>query len=83
MREQIKANMLMGLESTSSRMSFLARSEMVYGDVQTPDDIIERYDAVTAEEIRALAARVLDFDQVSISAVGKVEDQAFYEKLVK
>jgi len=26
---------------------------------------------------------VLDFDQVSISAVGKVEDQAFYEKLVK
>ena len=82
-REQIKANMLMGLESTSSRMSFLARSEMVYGDVQTPDDIIERYDAVTAEEIRALAARVLDFDQVSISAVGKVEDQAFYEKLVK
>ena len=36
-----------------------------------------------AEEIRALAARVLDFDQVSISAVGKVEDQAFYEKLVK
>lgn len=73
-REQIKANVLMGLESTSSRMHHLGQSELLTGRVSTPDEIIERYDAVTREGVWDLARRVFNMEQMSFSAVGNVEN---------
>ncbi|MDR1736369.1 MAG: insulinase family protein [Oscillospiraceae bacterium] len=72
-REQIKANVLMGLESTSSRMHHLGQSELLMGKISTPDEIIERYDAVTREGILNLAGQILDTSAMSFSAVGNVE----------
>ncbi|MCL2030818.1 MAG: insulinase family protein, partial [Oscillospiraceae bacterium] len=72
-REQIKANVMMGLESTSARMHHLGQMELLTGRASTPDEIIENYDAVTAEQVWELARRVFDMGQVSLSAVGDVE----------
>ena len=76
--EQLKANVVMGLESTSSRMMSLARSEMTYGHEQTPEDIIAGFDAVTRESVTELARQVLDYSRVSLSAVGQVKDEQAY-----
>lgn len=71
-REQIKANVLMGLESTGTRMNRLGRNELYFGAVPEPDEIIANYDAVSAEDISRLSEYCLDFNKVSFSAVGKV-----------
>lgn len=78
--EQLKANVVMGMESTSSRMMSVARSEFTYGRAQTPEDIIRGFDAVTRESVLALAHDIFDFDRVSLSAVGQVKDQDTYRK---
>ena len=72
-REQIKANVLMSLESTSARMNHLGQSELLMKYVPTPDEITERYDAVTCDEVRALAGEIFDFGRISFSAVGNVD----------
>ena len=64
-REQVKANVLMGLESTNTRMNRLGRGELYFGHVMEPDEIIAAYDAVTPERIYALAQRTFDFSQAS------------------
>ncbi len=81
-REQMKANVLMGLESTSARMHHLGQNELILGNVPTPDEIISRYDAVSVESVHALAKQVLDFSKLSFSAVGNVENTD-YERIVK
>jgi predicted Zn-dependent peptidase len=81
-REQVKANVLMGLESTSTRMNRLGRNELYFGAVPEPDEIIARYDAVTADDIQKLSEVCLDFSQVSFSAVGKVEDADAYREIL-
>lgn len=81
-REQVKANVLMGLESTSTRMNRLGRNELYFGTVPEPDEIIARYDAVTAEDIQKLAEYCLDFGQLSFSAVGKVAAADAYRELL-
>lgn len=81
-REQAKANLLMGLESTTARMNQLGRSELFYDHASDMDEIIRRYDAVTIEDVTRLARRILDFDRASICAVGKVEDEAYYRSLL-
>ena len=81
-REQSKANVLMGLESTTARMSHLARCLLREGTFLTPDNIIDAYDAVTREQVLQLARETFDFDHVSFSAVGRVADTETYQKLL-
>lgn len=57
-REQVVGSMLMGLESMTNRMSRLGRDALVFGrDIPVPH-LVEALHAVTAEDIRALAARL-------------------------
>ena len=81
-KEQTRANLLMGLESTVSRMNHLARSALTTGDVPSPEELCARYDAVTGEEIRELACRWLDLSQVSVSAVGHPAPEDVYREVL-
>ena len=81
-REQSKANVLMGLESTQAHMSNLGRGELLSGEVLEADDIITAYDAVTCHDVLTLARTIFDFDRVSLSAVGRVGDEEHYRTLL-
>jgi predicted Zn-dependent peptidase len=56
---QLRGNLVLGLEDTSSRMSRIGKGELSYGDYLTVEQSLERIDAVTAEEVAALAAQLL------------------------
>jgi predicted Zn-dependent peptidase len=82
-REQCKANILLSLESSSSRMNRLARGELFSGGITTPDEIVEAYDAVTAGSILDAAAKVFDFSAASLSVVGKTEPVDYYRQFIR
>ena len=81
-REQSKANVMMGLESTQSRMSHAGRSLLFSGEILTPEQIIAAYDAVTREDVIALAQDLFRWDQASLSAVGQVRTAEEYQSLI-
>jgi predicted Zn-dependent peptidase len=70
----LKGSILLSLESTTSRMSGIARQEYYFGRQYTPDEIIEHIDAVTLEDIQAVARTVVDPDSLSLSMLGNVKD---------
>lgn len=71
-KEQLKSNYLLGLESTSARMSAIARSEILLDRIYTPDETIEKIEAISLDGIYALAESVFNWKDLSVSAVGKV-----------
>ena len=81
-REQLKSNLLMGLESTNARMHHLGRYELFTDHIVSSDELVAAYDAVTADQVRALANEVFRFDQASICAVGNTGDEAYYRSLI-
>lgn len=81
-REQVKANILMGLESTNARMNRIARSELVYGRVPETEETIASYDAVTSADILRLANRVMPPEGLSFSVVGKLKPDDEYKKML-
>ena len=82
-REQVKANILMGLESTNTRMNRMARSELVYGRVPDTEETIASYDAVTSEDILRLANEVFCYKNLSFSAVGRIKSDSEYFEILK
>lgn len=77
-REQAKANLLMGSESIQSRMSQLGASALLYGKVRETDELLAQYDAVTRQQLRELAQEIFQMDRASLSAVGRVKAAADY-----
>ncbi len=53
---QLRGSLVLGLEDTGSRMSRIGKGELSYGEYLTVEQTLERIDAVTAEEVAALAA---------------------------
>ena len=58
-REHLKGNMTLALESTSSRMSRLARNALVHGRQISAEEVEERFDAVEKADVDALARELL------------------------
>ena len=59
-RESIKGQMILGLESTRARMTRLGKAEATQGELLSLDEIVERIDAVTCEDVHEMAKRLFD-----------------------
>lgn len=79
-REQLKANIMMGMENTNSRMNNLAQNMMRYNRVITPDETIKSIDAVTNEDILLCAQRILNGKKMSFSGVGELRSADWYKR---
>lgn len=82
-REQLKTNVLMGMESTVSRMSSIARSQLNYGRNISEEEIVAGLEAVTGDDVLALAGEIFSFDSMSFSAVGDISPQQQYMDVIK
>ena len=80
-RAQMKAGMLMGLESPSNRAERLARMVAIWGQVPTIEDTIERIDAVTTGDVRAFGGRILGNAGSAMALYGPVENAPALEEL--
>ncbi|HWZ85739.1 MAG TPA: pitrilysin family protein [Thermoanaerobaculia bacterium] len=71
-KENLTSNMVLALESTVSRMSSAARQEFYLGRIASPEELLAKVEAVTADEVGEEAGRALDGGSLSVSVVGNV-----------
>jgi len=64
---QLKGGLVLGLEDSASRMTRLGKSELVDDELLSIDEVLASIDAVTLEDVRALASEL--FSQPEILAV--------------
>jgi predicted Zn-dependent peptidase len=73
-KENVKGRMVLGLESTTSRMNRLGSSVLAGLPLLSVDEVIERIDAVTLDDVRALAVELLEPRRLSAAGIGGDED---------
>ncbi|AVT30702.1 MULTISPECIES: pitrilysin family protein [unclassified Plantactinospora] len=71
-----KGSYVLNLEDTGSRMSRLAKGELLFGDLLPVDELLARVDAVSADEVNALAADLLA-RPMSLAVVGPFDADDF------
>jgi predicted Zn-dependent peptidase len=76
-REQLKGNLLLSLESSDNRMSRLAKNEIYFGAPMPLTEIMEGFDAVSAESIQGLANNILDNSALTLVMLGRVGTPSF------
>ena len=71
-KNHLKGSLMLSLESTSSRMSNLARQELYFHRFASLDEIISSIDAVTRDDVQSLARRFFQPDQIAATVLGPI-----------
>ena len=79
-KEHLKGRMILGLESTSSRMTRLGKGVLTQTEILSLDELAERIEAVTPEEVLTLASEV--YRPAKLSVVGIGSDKSQFESVV-
>lgn len=77
-KEQLKGNYILGLESISSRMNSIGKSELMLGKINTPEEILNKMDNIKIEDIYEIIDRIFKYDKMSISAVGNLKKEIVF-----
>lgn len=76
-KAQLKGNLILGLESTSSRMQNIARQEMYYGRYYSPSEIIKEINSINLRQVKELAEKLTSGSEVALTALGPVSENDF------
>ena len=71
-KDQLKGSLMLSLESSTSRMSNLARQEMYFDHFFTLDELIERIEAVNADDLRAMAEEFFKTESIAVTVLGNL-----------
>ena len=74
-KEFVKGSLVLGLESTSSRMGWVARSEFYYDRIMTIDEVFTNIDKTTRDDIIRLAEEYFKNEYLSLAMIGDFKEE--------
>ena len=81
-REQSKGNLILSLESTSSKMSAIGKAMILTGNVYSDEEALRFMEEVRYQDLQDVIDACLDFDRLTVTCVGKVQDGEALRKTV-
>jgi predicted Zn-dependent peptidase len=71
-KDQALSSILLGLESSSARVSALARQEIIHGRRISPEEMIEKLEAVTPDDVQRVARKFFTSESLALGALGNL-----------
>ena len=71
-KDQLKGNLMLSLESSMARMSNLARQEMYFDRFFELDEIIDRVERVTAQELIEMSEKIFQRENIAVTVLGNL-----------
>jgi len=81
-KNQLKGNLLLGLETSDNRMSRIAKNEIYFGTDIPPETVGARIDATRNDEIVELAGMLLRPEEMAITMLGDLKGRTLGEELL-
>lgn len=82
-KELRKGRLLMGLEDSRSVASWVGSQELVYGEIKTPEEVMEEIEAVTVEQVHELSQELFKADLLNLALIGPFDDEAHFTSLLQ
>jgi predicted Zn-dependent peptidase len=81
-RGYAKGRFVLRLESPQGTIQYGLRHEVLEGEIEEPDDLLRKLDAVTVEDVQRIARDLLDDRRLYLALVGPFEDPERFESLL-
>ena len=71
-KDQLKGSLMLSLESSTARMSNLARQAMYFDRFYTMDELLQKIESVTAAELKELANEFFQTESIAVTVLGNL-----------
>lgn len=79
----MKGKMILRLEDSEQYAHLLGKYELLHNDLMSPQEIMDKLDEVTMEDIHRVAQDILKPENMKIGVIGPYDDKERFEKLLK
>jgi predicted Zn-dependent peptidase len=73
----------MGFEDSRSVASWIGSQELTYGEIRTPEEVMERIDTVTAADVKQLSDELFRSELLSLALIGPYADESRFRDLLE
>lgn len=80
-KEQLKGSLLLGLESSSSRMSRIGKMEITLGRYTTLDDVVAKIEKVSVDDLAQIMQTIFAANTLSYAALGPLKENMLPQTL--
>jgi predicted Zn-dependent peptidase len=82
-KDHMIGSIILGLETSDELASFYGGQEILTKKIVSPEELIKRVNAVTAEEIRSVAKTIFRNDRLNFAIIGPQKKKKNFEKIIK
>jgi predicted Zn-dependent peptidase len=82
-RAQLRAGLLMGLESPAARAGQLARQTLLFGRPIPIEELVAKIEAITVEQVRDLTAAIVTGSSPTVAAIGPVNGMMDHGRILE
>ena len=76
-KQHITGQLVLGLENTSHRMMRLGKSELAQGKIYSVNELIDKVNKVSAQDVKRLAGKLMEKDALSLTVIGPFTTDKF------
>lgn len=74
-KNSISGRMALSMEESNAQAEWYAKQFWFMPKIETPEEMLRQVKQVTAEEVKAMAKKIFDFDQLRLSAIGPLKKE--------
>ena len=82
-KDYFKGKMALSLEASDVRASFYGVQELLEGKILTPEEIYDKINKVTAEDILKVSKDIFQPQKLNLALIGPFQDETKFQKLLK
>ncbi|GAB6274704.1 MAG: pitrilysin family protein [Peptococcaceae bacterium] len=82
-KNHYRGNLLLSLESVIAQLGALGKSQLYLGRVISPEEVLEKINRVTREEIKEAANSILKTELFTLTSIGPVDNGNALEKSIR
>lgn len=82
-KEMVKGRLLLSMEDTRSVAGWVGGQEILAGRIWTVEEVVSTVDAITPQDLKGVAERIMIADKLSLAVVGPVEDERNLQRLLR
>jgi len=80
-KELSKGRLMLRMEDSRSVAGWMGGQETLNGSIMTVEEVIEKIDVITAEDMAEIACALFTEDKLRLSVVGPVKDEGLVDLL--
>lgn len=81
-KEYLAGKMVLGLEDSESVAQYYGMKQLLHGKIETPEEVMQKVQAVSLDEVHALAKRLIVPKSLRFALIGPFKDTAVVAKWV-